>query len=110
MKICELAKALELDVVALPSPDTEISGCYIGDLLSHVMTRAENGNVWITIMTNINTVAVASFSGVSAITVAEGLEIPCDVISAANEHKVNILRSKLTAFETALRVGRLVSE
>lgn len=110
MKICELAKALKLDVITLPSPDTEVNSCYIGDLLSHVMTRATEGNVWITIMTNINTVAVASVSSVSAIIIAEDLKIPCDVVYAANEHKVNILRSKLPAFETALAIGRLLSE
>ena len=110
MKIQELATSLGLDVITLPSPDAEVDGCYIGDLLSWVMGRAEEGNIWITIMTNINIVAVASLSGVSAITVAEGLDIPNDVISAANAQNVNILRSKLSSFETALAVGRLISE
>ncbi len=110
MKIKELAMSLGLDVITLPSPDAEVDGCYIGDLLSWVMGRAEEGNIWITIMTNINIVAVASLSGVSAITVAEGLDIPDDVISAANAQNVNILRSKLSSFETALEVGRLLSE
>ncbi len=109
MKIQELATSLGFDIITLPSPDAEVNGCYIGDLLSWVMGRAEEGNVWITIMTNINIVAVASLSCVSAITVAEGLEIPDDIISAANAQNVNILRSKLPTFETALAVGRLVS-
>ena len=109
MKINELAKSIGFDIIALPDPDAEVNGCYIGDLLSWVMGRAEEGNVWITIMTNINIVAVASLSGVSAITVSEGLEIPDDVISAANAQNVNILRSKLSSFETALAVGRLIS-
>ena len=110
MKIHELADSLGFEVVTLPDPDAEVDGCYIGDLLSWVMGRAEEGNVWITIMTNLNIVAVASLSAVSAITVAEGLEIPADVIAAANAQNVNILRSKLSSFETALAVGRLISE
>ena len=109
MKIHELADSLGFEVVTLPNPNIEVDGCYIGDLLSWVMGRAEEGNVWITIMTNINVVAVASLSGVSAITVAEGLEIPDDVISAANSQNVNILRSKLSSFETALAIGRIIS-
>ena len=109
MKIHELADSLGFEVVTLPNPNIEVDGCYIGDLLSWVMGRAEEGNVWITIMTNINVVAVASLSGVSAITVAEGLEIPNDVISAANSQNVNILRSKLSSFETALAIGRIIS-
>ena len=110
MKIHELASTLGFDIVTLPSPDIEVNGCYIGDLLSWVMGRAEEGNVWITIMTNLNIVAVASLSGVSAITVAEDLEIPDNVIAAANTQNVNILRSKLSSYETALAVGHLISE
>ena len=110
MKIHKLASSLGFDVVTLPAPDAEIDGCYIGDLLSWVMGRAEEGNVWITIMTNINIVAVASLSGVSAITIAEGLEIPDEVISAANAQNVNILRSKLSSYETALAVGRFLAK
>ena len=109
MKISELVKSLDFEAVALPNPDAEVNGCYIGDLLSWVMGRAEEGNIWITIMTNINIVAFASLSGVSAIPVAEGLDITDDVISAANAQNVNILRSKLSSFETALSVGRLIS-
>lgn len=108
MKIHELATSLGFDIVTLPDPDAEVDGCYIGDLLSWVMGRAEEGNVWITIMTNLNIVAVASLSCVSAVIVAEGLDIPDDVIAAANAQNVNILRSKLSSFETALEVGRLI--
>ena len=110
MKIHELAAALGFEIVTLPDPDAEVCGCYTGDLLSWVMGRATEGNVWITIMTNINIVAVASLSGASAITVAEGLELSDDVINAANSQNVNILRSKLPSFETALAVGRLIAE
>ena len=30
--------------------DNQIDGCYVGDLLSWVMARAQSGNVWITVM------------------------------------------------------------
>ena len=107
MKISEVIERLELDAVVLSDPDAEVNGCYVGDLLSWVMGRAEADNLWITIMTNINTVAVASLSGVSAIVVAEGLDVPTDVTAAATTQGINILRSQKPIFETALDVGRL---
>ena len=108
MKISEVIEKLGFDAVVLSDPDTEVNGCYVGDLLSWVMGRAEADNLWITIMTNINTVAVASLSGVSAIVIAEGLDVPENVISAASTQGINILRSKKPTFETSVEVGKLL--
>ena len=38
----------------------EFDGVYAGDLLSRAMSHIAEGNLWITIMSNINVVAVAS--------------------------------------------------
>ena len=32
--------------------DNPVEGCYVGDLLSWVMARAQSGNVWLTVMGN----------------------------------------------------------
>ena len=108
MKIKEAAEKLGLEVIVLSEPDAEVDGCYVGDLLSWVMGRAEADNIWITIMTNVNIIAVATLSGVSAVVVAEGLEIPENVVETANAQGINLLRSKGSAFETSLAVGKLL--
>ena len=59
MKIKDLAEKLNLKVLTPYDADREISGCYSGDLLSWVMSRAKEGDVWLTVMGNINAVAVA---------------------------------------------------
>ena len=46
--------------LCLPEPDREITGVYIGDLLSWVMGRAKSGDAWLTIMSNINMKSVYS--------------------------------------------------
>ena len=66
MKLSELCEKLSLTVVAGETNlDTAFDGVYAGDLLSWVMGRAESGNVWITIMSNINIVAVATLADVA---------------------------------------------
>lgn len=110
MKISELAGRLSasvgLETLALPRPDAEVTGGYVGDLLSWVMGRAEAGQVWITIMTNINILAVASLAGVSAIVVAEGCDIDGEVIACATEQGINLLRSPRSAFDVAAALAR----
>lgn len=108
MKVSSLAQALSLDPVSVPSPDNEISGAYAGDLLSWVMGRAQEGNIWVTIMTNINVVAVASLFGASAVVVCDGCEISDDIIETANSKFVNIYRSQKPLFETCTDISALL--
>ena len=87
--------------IALPDGDREINGVYIGDLLSWVMGRAQADNAWITIMSNINILAVASLADTACIILAEGVEVAQDVIDTANAKGVNILSSSEPAYEIA---------
>ena len=89
------------NVVAIPDKDREINGVYIGDLLSWVMSSAESNNAWVTIMTNINVVAVASLVDVSCIILAEGVALGEDVIAQAEAKGINILSTEMTSYEVA---------
>ena len=73
MTVIELVEASGFKAVTLPAPEKKIDGVYIGDLLSWVMGRAKADDAWITIMTNINVVAVASLADTACIVLAEGV-------------------------------------
>ena len=94
--------------IALPEGDREIDGVYIGDLLSWVMGRAKADNAWITIMSNINVIAVAVLADVSCVILAEGASLPEDIIAQAKVKGVNVLGSPLPIYETALKLSALV--
>ena len=102
-------KQLGLKTLCMPSPDKEVDGVYIGDLLSWVMGKAESGNVWITIMSNMNIVAVATLTDVSAILLTENVEPDADVIKTANEKGVNILSTDLSSFDMATKIAGIIS-
>lgn len=110
MNVAEFAKKINAEILSMPTPDLSINGCYCGDLLSWVMGRAEEGQIWITIMTNINVVAVASLSGVSAVLISENAEIETEIIDKAEAQGINILRTTLSTFESAIKVGKLLNQ
>lgn len=85
--------------------DREIDGCYVGDLLSWVMGKAQADNVWLTIMNNINIVAVASLVDVACIVLCEDVKIDETVLQKANSQNIIIFSSKLTAYEIAVKLG-----
>ena len=101
MKVNELASLEGFSVVALPDGEREISGVYIGDLLSWVMGRAKADDAWITIMSNINIVAVASLADVACIILAEGVTLDAAVTETANAKGINVLTCTLPAYEAA---------
>ena len=107
MNVEAFAGKADLAVLCMPSPERTVSGVYIGDLLSWVMGRASADNAWITIMSNINTVAVASLADVSCIILAEGVEPDAQITDAAISKGINILSSTLTAYELAKKMAEL---
>ena len=109
MKVKELVEKLDLEVISEGNPDRDINGVYIGDLLSWVMSNADSDNVWITIMSNINIVAVATLVDTSAIIVCEGVELDDTVIETAKSKGINIMSTTLTAYETALKIAEIIN-
>ena len=107
MTVTDLQNALSLAAVTLPEGDREAEGVYIGDLLSWVMGRAQADNVWLTIMSNLNIVAVATLSDVSCIILCEGVTLDESVKATAETKGVNILATEGTAYETAKRLAEL---
>ena len=108
MTVEELAMKTGLATVTLPDASREISGAYVGDLLSWVMGRASSDNAWITIMSNINVVAVATLADVGCVILAEGVTPDAELVKVAEAKGVNILTSPLSSYETALRISEYV--
>lgn len=87
---------------------SEITGCYIGDLLSWVMANANNKNVWITVMGNINAVAVAALTNISCIILAENASLDEDAKAKAIEHNIPIFVTDLNSYNIAVKISKLL--
>lgn len=108
MTVYELSQNSQFNVLCLPDPEREINGVYIGDLLSWVMGKAEADNVWITIMSNINVVAVASLSDVSCVLLAEDVTLDNEVLNTAKQKCINILSTALSAYDAAVKISGML--
>ncbi|NLL47816.1 MAG: serine kinase [Firmicutes bacterium] len=96
MKVKEIATKLGLEVIS-GSLEEEVSGIYVGDLLSNVMAQAKPGNIWITVHSHQNVVAVASLTEVAAVIVVENFPIEPATVQKAGEVEVTILRTPMSA-------------
>lgn len=107
MQINTLAEKLNWKLLTeCDGSDREACGCYCGDLLSWVMGRAKADDVWLTVMGNINAIAVATLADVSAIVLVESAALDKEALARANQQGVAIYATELPAYETALLVAK----
>lgn len=87
--------------------DKTIEGGYVSDLLSDVMGHAEMNNVWVTLQTHKNIMAIASLKELSAIVLVKGLAPDEDCIKQSNEEGIPILGTKEETFEITGKIYEL---
>ena len=106
MTVKELANVMALQEFCLPEPGRRVSGGYVGDLLSWVMGRAKEDDAFVTVMANVNTIAVAVLADVACVILCEGAHFDEMSIKRAEQQEVCILESEEPAFQVALKLGR----
>lgn len=107
MKVSELVETLSLECINM-AEDLDVTDCYIGDMLSVVMSKAPEGGAWLTVQTNINITAVSALVGLACVIVVEGMEIDDSTVKKAQEQEITILRTKKTAYELAVKISELI--
>ncbi len=105
MKLSEIVKTLGLKVKTGEGQlNEEVTGGYASDLLSDVIAHSRKGNIWVTIQTHPNIVAVATMKELVGIILTGGREPDSDAVQKAEEEGIPILVSPLFTFEL---VGKL---
>lgn len=105
MTVNDLVRDLDLKVFSGEKGlEIEISGGYTSDLMSDVMGHAEKGNIWITLQTHKNVMAIASLKELAAVILVKGLKPDNDTLEKSNEENIPILGTSLESFELSGRV------
>ena len=84
--------------------DRNISGLFCCDLLSIAMSKAPEDSVWVTVMGNINTLAVAALCAVGCIVLAEGISLDDAARPTAVQQHITVLSTDMPIFDAALKV------
>ncbi len=112
MKVSDIVQELGLTVITGENNlNNTITGGYTSDLLSDVMGNLSEGEIWITLQTHRNVMAVASLKEASAILLVKSLQPDEDLLTFAQEEEMPILSTAKGAFEvSALIYNRLSQE
>ena len=105
MNVGEIVEKFQLEVKAgEESLSNEVRGGYASDLISDVIANAREGDLWVTLQTHLNTVAVAGMKDLAAIVIVNSRQPEADTLEKAREESIPLLVSDLPAFEL---IGRL---
>jgi hypothetical protein len=105
MRLKDLIVPLELEVRCGDEHlEREVRGGYASDLMSDVMAHADEGDLWVTLQTHANTVAVAAMKELAGVILIGSREPEKETLEKARAKGVPLLVSPLSAFEL---VGRL---
>ena len=105
----ELKKCMDaLGIRVICGKAESFDGVYAGDLLSRAMSHVEADNLWITIMNNVNVIAVASLADAAAVLLAEDVSLTPDALAAAEEKGICVLSAKQPVYDLCAGIAGLV--
>lgn len=105
MTVKEIAQKLSLtEICGTENTDREVTGCYIGDLLSLVMSKAQCGDAWITVQGNINVPAVASLTDSAMVIIVENMKLDEAALNRAKTEEIPVYYSEKSAFGIASEI------
>jgi predicted transcriptional regulator len=109
MKITDIITKLDLRVLSGQNGLTnDVSGGYVSDLLSDVMGSAKEGDIWITLQTHQNIIAVGALKDISAIIIVKGFIPETDTIEKSNIENIPLLSTELDTFNITGRLFELL--
>ena len=109
LTVSELVNKLSLHVFCgEENLGREITGGYVSDLLSDVMGFAKEGEVWITLQTHKNVIAIASLKDLAAVILVKGNALEEDALQKAIEEGIPVLGADGQTFETVGKIFELI--
>lgn len=110
MKLDAIIKELQLNILSgQENLDKEVSGGYTSDLLSDVIANSQEKNLWITLQTHQNIIAVAKLKDLAGIIIVNNREPNEETIEKAKEENVPLLCTDLMAYEISGKLYALLN-
>lgn len=104
MKLRQITKILEAEVITTPDEDLHVQmGCG-SDLMSDVLASTKPESILLTGLTNIQVVYTAGTVGIKAICFVRGKNPPKETVELAKKRRIALVATRLPMFESC---GRL---
>jgi len=108
MKVKDVINEINGKVLScLEKQEDEFKGICSSDLLSFVMSRGNKKNGIVTVLNNVNVLAVATLIEASCVIIPSSIEVQDVIIKKANDEGVLIASTALSTYEVCGRIYNL---
>jgi len=108
MQVKDISNLNQLDLINNNGNlNTEINGIFACDLLSHVMGHAQENNILITVLNNINVLGVTSLLDLSCVIFTHDTDLNEAIINKADELEIPLFVTKLSTAEITIKLYEL---
>ncbi len=109
MTVRDVVEQLDLKVLAgSQGLDKVLTGGYVSDLLSDVMGHADAGQVWITLQSHKNVMAIASLKDLAAVILVADNQPEGDMAAQSEQEGIPILGTALSCYEITGKLYELL--
>jgi predicted transcriptional regulator len=109
MTLQNICKELSCEIISGKALlQRNVEGAYASDLLSDVMGYSKEGQIWITLQTHRNVIAIASLKELSAVVLVKGFLPEPEVVELAEKEEVVLLSTGLNTYEFCGRLHQLI--
>ena len=111
MTVGDVVKELGLEVFSgADGLDREVTGGYVSDLLSDVMGNADAGEIWITLQTHKNVMAIASLKDLAGVILVSDHEPDDNTAQQSDEENIPVLGTSMSTFEITGKLYELIKK
>ncbi|MDK2977541.1 MAG: hypothetical protein PWP52_255 [Bacteroidales bacterium] len=111
MKISDIVEQFNLEVFSgKEGLAREVKGGYVSDLLSDVMGNSKEGQLWITLQTHKNVMAIASLKDLAAVILVKSFKPNEDTVKQSELEGVPILGTTENTFEITGKIFQYLKE
>jgi hypothetical protein len=84
--------------------NNKINNVFACDLLSHAMGFAEENDLLITVLNNVNVLGVASLLDFSGVVFSHNINVGAAVLAKANELGIPLIKTSLTTAQAVVKI------
>lgn len=104
MEVVDILPKIKGQILTKKITNCKFEGIYAGDLLSHVMAHAKENNLFLTIMANMNAIAVASLLDMPVVVFAEGMLPTEEMIEKADDEQIVLISTNYNVVEVICKI------
>lgn len=107
MLVSDILKDNDFTLINESEIDIKVNNVFACDLLSHAMGYAEENDILITVLNNVNVLGVASLLDFSGVVFSHNINVNEAIIKKANELHIPLLKTSLTTAQAVVRITNL---